>query len=106
MAGGESSTQQQVYDFICRYLDQHGWAPSFREIADDVGASVSTVHFHLHSLERHGQIVLGGGPRMIRVVRTWPVRSVLGFAGYMDDLPRSDLPGPQPGPVKGALDLG
>lgn len=83
-----SESSERVYDFICQYLDQHGWAPTIREIGAGVGfSSPSTVHGHLRRLEAHGRIVLGGGPRMIRVVRTWPVRSVLGFDSYLEGAP-------------------
>lgn len=63
-------TRQVIMDFLCFYTDEHGWAPTMREIGGAVGlASPSTVLSHLRTLEREGRIVLGGGPRMIRVLR-------------------------------------
>ena len=47
--------QQQIWDFLVGYVDQHGYPPTVREIGDAVGlASPSTVHAHLANLERAG----------------------------------------------------
>ncbi len=50
-------TTKRIYDYILAYTDEHGFQPSFREIADDVGIkSVSTVFYHLDKLENMGLI--------------------------------------------------
>ncbi len=47
--------QREIYDFVVRYADRHGYPPTVREIGGAVGlASPSTVHAHLANLERLG----------------------------------------------------
>src|SRR5215468_10974487 len=47
--------QQEIWDFLVRYQDAHGYPPTVREIGEAVGlASPSTVHAHLANLERAG----------------------------------------------------
>ena len=44
-------TQQQIYNYILSFSDEHGYPPSVREIAEAVDLkSPSTVHFHLKGL--------------------------------------------------------
>ncbi len=44
--------QKQVYDFISSFVDQHGYSPSFEEIAEGLGlSSLATVHKHISNLE-------------------------------------------------------
>ena len=44
--------QKQVYDFISRFVDKHGYSPSFDEIAEGLGlSSLATVHKHITNLE-------------------------------------------------------
>ena len=53
--------QQQIYDFLVQYTQEHGYPPSFREIKLAVGLkSPSTVHFHMKGLERAGVIIKPG----------------------------------------------
>jgi repressor LexA len=47
--------QQEIWDFLVDYVEQHGYPPTVREIGQSVGlASPSTVHAHLANLERAG----------------------------------------------------
>src|SRR6476646_4581442 len=47
--------QQEIWEFLVRYVDAHGYPPTVREIGEEVGlASPSTVHAHLANLERAG----------------------------------------------------
>ena len=49
--------QQQIYDFILAFANEHGYPPSVREIAEAVGLkSPATVHFHLKGLREAGVI--------------------------------------------------
>jgi repressor LexA len=49
--------QQEIYDYIKRYADQHGYPPTVRDIGKAVGlASSSTVHAHLANLEKLGML--------------------------------------------------
>ena len=50
-------TQQQIYNYILSFTDEHGYPPSVREIAEAVDLkSPSTVHFHLKGLREAGLI--------------------------------------------------
>jgi repressor LexA len=47
--------QQEIWQFLVEYVDDHGYPPTVREIGEAVGlASPSTVHAHLANLERAG----------------------------------------------------
>ncbi len=47
--------QQEIWDFLVRYVERWGYPPTVREIGEAVGlASPSTVHAHLANLERAG----------------------------------------------------
>ena len=49
--------QQQIYDYIVSFTEEHGYPPSVREIGEAVGLkSPSTVHFHMKNLEKAGMI--------------------------------------------------
>ena len=49
--------QREIYDFVLRYADRHGYPPTVREIGEAIGlASPSTVHAHLANLEREGYV--------------------------------------------------
>jgi repressor LexA len=52
-----TTRQQEIWQFLTAYVDEHGYPPTVREIGEAVGlASPSTVHAHLASLEREGLI--------------------------------------------------
>ena len=52
-----SKRRQQIYDYLCEYMQAHGYAPSVREICQAVGlSSTSTVASHLNVLEEEGYI--------------------------------------------------
>lgn len=54
--------QQEIYDFILSFTNEHGYPPSVREIGTAVGLkSPSTVHFHMKGLEESGLIVKAEG---------------------------------------------
>ncbi len=49
--------QKEILDYIEAFLDEHGYAPSFEEIAAAFGyASLATVHEHLTNLEKKGYL--------------------------------------------------
>ena len=57
-----SRTQQRVYDFIVKTINEQGYPPSVREIGDALGLkSPSTVHFHIKHLEELGYIEKSAG---------------------------------------------
>ncbi len=52
-----TSRQREIYEYVCQYVDEHGYPPTVREIGEAVGlASPSTVHAHLANLERTGYL--------------------------------------------------
>jgi repressor LexA len=49
--------QREILNYLTAYAEQHGYAPSFEEIAENFGYnSLATVHEHLSNLERKGYI--------------------------------------------------
>ena len=57
-----SRNQQEIYDFILSFADEHGYPPSVREIGAAVSLkSPSTVHFHMKGLEEAGVIIKAEG---------------------------------------------
>lgn len=62
--------QQQIYDYIISFTEDHGYPPSVREIGEYVGLkSPSTVHFHLKGLQNAGLISQAEGKtRAISIV--------------------------------------
>ena len=47
--------QREVYDFISRFVAEHGYSPSFDEIGTGLGLnSLATVHKHITNLEKKG----------------------------------------------------
>ena len=47
--------QKQVYDFLARFVEEHGYSPSFEEIGEGLGlSSLATVHKHVSNLEEKG----------------------------------------------------
>jgi repressor LexA len=47
--------QREIFDFIKRYSDRHGYPPTVRDIGKAIGlTSSSTVHAHLSNLEKVG----------------------------------------------------
>ena len=64
--------QAEVLDFIRDYFFNHGYAPSYREIADHLGlSSPATVHQHVKALLDKGAIRMGeeGEARSIELVQ-------------------------------------
>jgi repressor LexA len=62
--------QREVLEALRRLHDQHGFAPSLREVAGEVGlASVSSVHAHVVKLTERGLVERRPGqPRTLRRV--------------------------------------
>jgi repressor LexA len=56
----DAERRQRILDCIARTVEERGYPPSVREIADAVGlASTSAVHHHLLALERDGLLERG-----------------------------------------------
>ena len=49
--------KKRILAYVCDYADQNGFAPSYREIQQAIGAkSVSTVHDYVKRLEAEGRL--------------------------------------------------
>jgi repressor LexA len=49
--------QHEILTYLVSYAEEHGFAPSFEEIAEHFDfSSLATVHEHLSNLERKGYI--------------------------------------------------
>ncbi len=69
-----TAKQQQIYDYIIAFTDEHGYPPSVREIGEYVGLkSPSTVHFHLKGLQSAGLITQAAGKTRAISVSSDPV---------------------------------
>jgi SOS-response transcriptional repressor LexA len=53
--------QRELLDYLCQYQDQHGIAPTFRDMAAHLKCSVSGVYNLLAILERKGFIIRAKG---------------------------------------------
>ena len=54
--------QKDVLDFIVQFINEEGYPPSYREIADGLHlASPSTVHVHIQALRERGFLRNSGG---------------------------------------------
>ena len=63
-------TRKDMLDFIIRFITEHGYSPSVREIKEGVYiGSTANVCNHLRALERQGKITMQPGqPRTIAVI--------------------------------------
>ncbi len=69
MAKGLTEKQQQILDYIQRYVRTEGFPPSIREIGKDFNiGSLRGVTVHLDALSRKGYISRSNTPRSIKVV--------------------------------------
>jgi len=49
--------QREVLDFISKFVEKHGYSPSFEEIGKGMGlSSLATIHKHLTNLEKKGML--------------------------------------------------
>jgi len=66
----DAERRQRILDCIARTVEERGYPPSVREIADAVGlASTSAVHHHLIALERDGLLERGShSSRALRLI--------------------------------------
>jgi repressor LexA len=63
--------QQEIFEFIKRYSAKHGYPPTVRDIGKAIGlGSPSTVHAHLHNLEKLGVLKRDPSkPRALELLR-------------------------------------
>lgn len=54
--------QKRIYDFVTTFLDEHGYAPSYREIGEYFNlSSVATIYEHINTLKLKGYLDLDPG---------------------------------------------
>lgn len=83
----EREKRSEIYDFLVRYIDSHGYGPSVREICDAVELrSTATVHYHLRQLAEQGMIRIGDGKK----------RAISLIKSQQEPLPPSKWPGSIP----------
>lgn len=56
-----TTLQAEVYDYVVQSISQQGYAPTVREIKDEVGASIGGVYKALQAIERKGLVELFRG---------------------------------------------
>ena len=68
MSKGERCVNRpdEIESYISDYRREHGFSPTVQEIADGLGITKSTVHFHLKNMEKAGRIISQGGRRGYR----------------------------------------
>lgn len=68
MSKGERCVNRpdEIESYISDYRREHGFSPTVKEIADGLGITKSTVHFHLKNMEKVGRIISQGGRRGYR----------------------------------------
>ena len=71
MTRGITDKQQEVLYFINKYLNQYGYPPTVREIANGFGfRSPRAAHDHLKALERKGYVrTVHGKPRALEIIK-------------------------------------
>jgi len=73
--------QKKVYDWIKRFIQEHGYAPSYDEIRKGLGFnSLSTVYEHLKRLEEKGYIrsPWGNKKRAFEIIERGDILKLLG----------------------------
>lgn len=64
------NVRTRIYNYIVDYLEEHGYPPSIREIADGVGVrTASTVHHHLCTMFERGVLETDAKPGASRAIR-------------------------------------
>jgi repressor LexA len=78
-----TSKQQQIYNFICRRIDDRGYPPTIRDIGKEFDIkSPNGVMCHLKALEKKGHIIRdGNSARAIRLTNR--ARAGLPFKGLI-----------------------
>lgn len=83
-----SDRQKSILVFVREHIDQHGYAPTVREIGDQAGlSSTSTVHRHLERLKEDGYLTDDQkSPRTLQVVSgTSPEKNIIKVIEELDD---------------------
>jgi DNA-binding transcriptional regulator YhcF (GntR family) len=60
-----SDEQKEVYFYIIKHVEDHGFQPSVRELAEQFGINQASMYQRLKLLARKGFVELTGGERSI-----------------------------------------
>jgi len=64
-------TRKRILEFIARFIEEHGFAPSYRDIGKNLGLAYSNVFYHVQKLrERNLLVCTDGISRTIRINHT------------------------------------
>lgn len=86
-----TDTQMRIVQFICTFADQHGYQPSYRQIADHFHwSSLGYITYVIGRLKKKG-IVRSSGPRAVSFCGDW--RDYVTPATDAADLQRQGAPG-------------
>ena len=55
------SKADEVFEFVSKFIEKNGGPPTYQEIADKFGISVSTAYGHVKRLQKHGRLAAPGG---------------------------------------------
>ncbi|RAW13710.1 hypothetical protein [Paenibacillus taichungensis] len=80
-----SRRQKDVYEYVRMFIEDNGYSPTIREIADGIMlSSASTVHSHVNSLIRKGYLThSSGGVRTLALTKKGKRPKVVTQAGIM-----------------------
>jgi SOS-response transcriptional repressor LexA len=51
-----TDNHERVYDFICRFVDEHRIPPTRQEISDGIGLSKTSIQLAIDILEARGKV--------------------------------------------------
>lgn len=62
--------REDILTFVTKHLEEHGYAPSYREIGEEVGLkSTSSVHSHIKTMLKEGMLETDTEPMEPRALR-------------------------------------
>ena len=67
---GLTPRQKQVLDYLKESIELNGYAPSYREMAHDIGVVPSAAHRIVRSLEERGHLKRGGSHQFRTITLT------------------------------------
>lgn len=74
--------QHEVFDYISNFINDFGYAPSYREIGQNFNlSSVATVAEHINSLREKGYLDIGNGGEARSIEITEPISKTEPFDG-------------------------
>jgi SOS-response transcriptional repressor LexA len=83
-----TDTQMRIVQFICSFADQHGYQPSYRQIANHFNwSSLGYIAYVIRRLKTKG-LVESSGPRAVVFTGDW--RAYVTPATDAADLPRQE----------------